>query len=504
MTMSPWVYVVFFGYIVGVIAIGFATWTRKNSDDYMVAGRRMPYWVVGSAYVATYMSVSSFLGVVGAIHGDGWSPNGAYIGSVVGYMGGLAVFGPRLRRLGGITIPDFLGDRYNSDLVRIMSALIVIGGYFLYFSVQFIGIGILFHLLFGMAYTWSVLFAFGVLLLYVLLGGLLATAYVDVLQLGLMWTGGVLVAVIAFHRSGGIFSGLPDVVQELQASAPDFLAPSAEGTSVAWSLVLLWIIGSLSRADTISRAYLAKSEREVYKAILFSMPFIWASATLFFFFGLIGAVLLPDLTGTDAEQTFLIMAGEWAPPILTGMAFTGLLASAQSTVSGQMMTAAMGVSRDIYARVVAPRFLGREAGDDEVLRITRTALIVLGAASLAFALIRPGFIFDFVNLSVAIMGPAFLVTWLAGMFWRRATRQAAIGCLVIGVVVSVALFYNPVELFGRPWLNGPVVSLVIVAVVMVVVSLMTKPTAAALELYDRLSRVTTDREASREVETVDS
>src|SRR5699024_434784 len=102
--------------------------------------------------------------------------------------------------------------------------------------------------------------------------------------------------------------------------------------------------------------------------------------------------------------------------------------------------------------------------------------------------IRPGFIFDFVNLSVAIMGPAFLVTWLAGMFWRRATKEAAILSLVVGVVISVYWFYNPIVLFGRPWLNGPVVSFVVVAAIMVVLSFVTKPTAASLELYDRLKR----------------
>src|SRR5699024_9204181 len=180
----------------------------------------------------TYMSVSSFLGIVGTIHSDGWGPNGAYIGSVVGYMGGLAIFGPKLRRLGGITIPDFLGDRFNSDLVRVISAMIVIGGYFLYFSVQFIGIGILFHIMFDMPYSASVVVAFTILLAYVLLGGLLATAIVDVLQLGLMWTGGVVVAIIAFHRSGGILSGLPGIVERLNTTAPDFLNPGASATSV--------------------------------------------------------------------------------------------------------------------------------------------------------------------------------------------------------------------------------------------------------------------------------
>ncbi|PCC45516.1 sodium:solute symporter family protein [Brevibacterium aurantiacum] len=486
--MSPWIYIIFFGYLVGVIAIGYTTWRKKNADDYLVAGRRMPYWVVGSAYIATYMSVSSFLGVVGTIHNDGWSANGAYIGSVVGYMGGLAVFGPKLRRLGGITIPDFLGDRFNSDIVRIMSAIVVIGGYFLYFSVQFIGIGVLFNLLFGMSYIWSVVIAFAILLAYVLLGGLLATAYVDVLQLGLMWTGGIAIAVVGINRSGGMLSGLPAIVDKLNATTPEFLNPSSSESAVAWSLVLLWIIGSLSRADTISRAYLAKSEREVYKSILFSMPFIWASGTLFFFFGLIGAVLLPQLQGTDAESTFLIMASDWAPPIFAGMAFTGLLASAQSTVSGQMMTAAMGISRDTFGKVIAPRILHRAATDREVLGITRVALLVLGAASLTFALIRPGFIFDFVNLSVAIMGPAFLVTWIAGMFWRRATKLAAIVCIFVGVIVSVFYFYNPIQLFGQLWLNGPVISLVIVTVLMIVVSLVTTPTQESLDLYDSLKR----------------
>lgn len=491
--MSIWVYVVFIGYLVGVLALGFWTARSQTVKEYFAAGQRMPYWVIGSAYVATFVSAASLLGVVGAVHQNGMLGNAPYVGSVVGYVAGLALFGPLLRRFGQFTIPDYMGDRYDSNAVRALSAVILFVGYFLYISVQVIGVGILFQLLFGIPYSLGVVIALAVVLVYTMLGGMLATAYVDVFQMMFMWTSAIIIAAIGFGRVGGIFSGVPNLVGQLRESTPEYLTTAAAegGVWAIWSVVLIWVFGTLSRVDTISRAYLAKNEREVYKAVLFSTPLIWAAGIMFFFIGILGAGLLPNLEGLEAENTFLIMAQDWAPGILTGLAFAGLLATAQSTVSGQLMISAMAVGRDIYARVLFPSLRGGEEAPDErrVLNITRYSMVFMGVIAGALAVVRPAFIIQIITLSVAIMGPGFLVTWLAGFFWRRATKTGAIIALVVGVASATYLSISPIVVPGAPWLVTPLISIAITAVGMVVGSLATQPSDRAIEVYERLKSV---------------
>jgi Na+/proline symporter len=254
---------------------------------------------------------------------------------------------------------------------------------------------------------------------------------------------------------------------------------------------LIWLFGTLSRADTISRAYLAKNEREVYKAVLFATPMIMASGIMFFFIGILGAGLLPNLDGLEAENTFLIMAQDWAPGIITGLAFAGLLATAQSTISGQLMVSSMAVSRDIYARVLFPRLRGNAVAPDErhILSVARYSMVFMGLIAAALAVVRPTFIIQIITLAVAIMGPGFLVTFLAGFFWRRATKTGAIIALVLGVTSATYLSFYPITVPGAPWLVAPLMSIVITGVGMVVGSLVSQPPSeGAIEVYERLRR----------------
>ncbi|PWA12160.1 hypothetical protein DCC39_06925 [Pueribacillus theae] len=483
-------YIVFIGYLLLVIVIGYLT-SKGSEKQFLVAGQNQPYWVVGAGYVATYLSAASFLATPGLVYHQGFMGNGAYLGSVFGYMGGLALFGPMLRRFGKVTIPDFLGDRYDSNVVRALSACLIFVGYFLYISVEIIGIAFLFELMFGVSYLTAIFIAMAVILIYTVLGGMMATAFTDVFQHFFTWISAVIVGTAAMINVGGV-SGLVNKITELH---PDFLTIS-NGTGDAtliWGLFFTWVIGTLARADTISRAYLAKSEREVYKAVLFATPFIWICTFFFLLVGLMGAVLFPGLDGTQAEQVYLIMADKVVFPIFTGLAFAGFLASAQSTTSGQLMVSALAVGRDIYGRLVGPLLKKRPIDDKEVVRVTRLAILVMSVLSFLFAAFRFTWMLDIITVSMAIMGPAFLVTWLGGFFWKRATRAGAIAAMVVGSVTASYTQITDFSIEAVPWLVAPLFSLIITVIAFIVVSMISSPSEKSLQVYKQLRRPNTNK-----------
>lgn len=487
MNLSISTYLVFICYILLVIFIGYRT-SRLSNSDFLVAGQKQPYWVVGSAYVATFLSATSFLGIPGAVYHEGFVQNGTYFGSTIGYIAGLAIFGPLLRRFGRVTIPDFLGERYDSKLVRGFSSILIFVGFFLYISAQVMGMAFLFELLFDVPYSVAVLIAIGIVLLYTFLGGMLAVAYIDVIQLFFTWISVVILVILAMNKVGG----MTQLVAKIEELHPTLLtADGGTGDSwMIWSFILVWLIGTLARADTLSRAYLAKSEREVYKAILFSTPFIWICGFLFLFIGMAGKVIFPALEGMESENIYFMLADNLALPIFVGIVFAGFLASAQSTASGQLMVAALAVGRDIYGEMIGPLLKKRTIENSEVVKVTRGAIVIMSIAMFTFASLRLTWLLDISSLAMAIMGPAFLVTWLGGFFWRRATKFGAVAALVVGAIIATFTWVTNFSIPEIPWLVPPLLSLIVTAVAYIVASLMSKPTEKSLDVFNMLKQKT--------------
>ncbi len=482
--MSPTIYIVIFLYLLATLIIGYLSSRDSTTVDYVAGGQNNPYWVVGAGYIAEYLSASSFLGIVGIIYVQGFMPNGAYVGSVIGYMGCLALFGPLLRRFGQFTIPDFLGDRYDSNFVRGLSAAVIFIGYIFYVTIQFIGVGLLFQLIFDIPYFVAVIIAAGIVGIYTLLGGMKATAYVDVFQLLFAWVSAGIIITVTVLKGGGMYN----IIGNIEKHYPHFFTSDAGlgDPWVVWSLIFIWIFGTLARADTVSRVFLAKNEREVYKAILFTTPFIWASGLMFFILGMAGRSLLPGLEGVEAETIYLIAAQEWVPPVITGIAFAGLLSAAQSTASGQLMVSSLAVGRDIYGKFLGEKIKKRKITEEEMIKMTKIVLVVMVLLTMGVALMRLSWITTFANLSAATTGPAFLVTWLGGFFWKGSTKQGAASALIVGALLGSYTFLFGFSIPAAPWLVGPVFTLIVTATVFIVVSKFTKTTENSLKVYDSI------------------
>ncbi|WP_010676991.1 sodium:solute symporter family protein [Bacillus timonensis] len=495
--MSLIVYVIIALYLIAALYIGHLTSKNSTAVDYMAAGQNNPYWVVGAGYIAEFLSVSSFLGIVGIIYAQGFMPNGAYVGSVIGYIGCLAIFGPLLRRYGEFTIPDYLGARFDSNLVRGFSALLIFVGYLLYISVQLIGVALLLQLVFDMPYWVGVLISGGIVVIYTFLGGMKATAYVDVFQLFFAWISAAIIICVAVFRGGGMIN----IVDQIEKYYPTFLTNDAGLGNhwTVWSLIFIWIFGTLARADTVSRVFLAKSEREVYKAVIFVTPFIWAASLMFFFLGMAGKLLIPGLEGTDAESIYLIVAQEWVPPVITGIAFAGLLATAQSTASGQLMVSSLAIGRDIYGKIIGPIIKKRAITESEMVKATKFALIVMSVITVGIAVLKLSWITTFTNLSAATTGPAFLVTWLGGFFWKRSTKTGAVLALIVGAVLGSYTFLSGFSIPSMPWLVAPVFTIIVTAIAFVIGSYIGKPSEKSLAVFNELKEKTLGKSENKNI-----
>lgn len=476
---------VFCLYLVFILYLGYKTYAGSDSDKFFVAGQNQPYWIIGSGYVASFLSTASFMGTSGLVYHEGFLGNGAYLGSTIGYIAGLALFGPILRRFGQFTIPDFLGQRYDSDAARAISAIVLFIGFFLYISSQVIGVSILFQLLFDIPIWIGIIGSIAIVAFYTVAGGMMANAIIDAVQFIITWVTAILVLILGVIKTNGIFS----LVDQVEKHYPNFLtSDNGLGDNWAiWSVMLVWIIGSLARADLISRAYLAKNVREVYKAILFVTPVIWVCGVFFFLYGMIGVIAKPGLEGQESELIYLIMAQDWLLPVVAGLAFAGFLASAQSTASTQLMVSSMAVGRDLYGKIIGPRIKKKTISEKEMMGVTRIAMLIMCTASCFLAFYNGNWILDIINVSMAVMGPAFLVTWLGGFLWKDATKTGAISALLVGSLSAVYTWITDFSIAAAPWLVPPLFSLILTAIAFVVGSFFGKPSKAALKIFSQIN-----------------
>ena len=155
------------------VYIGVGFFSRvSNTSGYWVAGQGIGKLGNGAAIASDWMSAASFMGVAGLLYLKGWFGLGYIVGWTGGYVLLLCLIAAQIRRFGKYTIPEFLGDRYNSHGVRLIAAAVTVLISITYSTAQFKGIGLICGWIFGMSYTASVFFAAGVVCAYMLISGM--------------------------------------------------------------------------------------------------------------------------------------------------------------------------------------------------------------------------------------------------------------------------------------------------------------------------------------------
>lgn len=163
--------------------IGIALWARAGStNDFYVAGHGVHPVVNGMATAADWMSAASFLSMAGLIAGMGYGGSVYLMGWTGGYVLLALLLAPFLREFGKFTVPDFVGDRYYSDVARLVAVVCALFVSFTYIAGQMSGVGIAFSRFLGVDFNTGILFGMGIVFVYAVLGGMKGVTYTQVAQ----------------------------------------------------------------------------------------------------------------------------------------------------------------------------------------------------------------------------------------------------------------------------------------------------------------------------------
>jgi SSS family solute:Na+ symporter len=473
-------------YFVLMIGIGIYAWakTRNTSEGYLLAGRDLSPSVTALSAGASDMSGWLLLGLPGALFASGLVEAWIAIGLTVGAGLNWWIVAPRLReqteRLGNaLTIPQFLANRFpeSGTVLRVVSAVIIVGFFTVYTASGMVGGGKLFATAFagvlptgGLSdYMFGILITAGIVLIYTTIGGFLAVSLTDFVQGMIMMVALVVMPLV-------ILSGHDSTAPLNLSSVPQegFLSLTQGATLVGVISAVTWGLGYFGQPHIIVRFMAIDRVENIPRAGIIGMSWMVISLTGAVAVGLAGRAYAEanGIVIEDAETVFIVLANLLFHPAITGFLYAALLAAIMSTISAQLLVSSSSLTEDFYRL-----FLRRNASEREAVNIGRLCVALVAAAALVIAADPESEVLGLVANAWAGFGAAFGPLILLALLWRGMTGAGAVAGLVTGAGVVagwIAMGWNKAFL-GGPGLYEIVPGFVAAFAAIVVVSTLTRP-----------------------------
>ncbi len=480
--------------------IGIAIWARAGSSkEFYVAGGGVPPIINGMATAADWMSAASFISLAGIVSFGGYDGSVYLMGWTGGYVLLALLLAPYLRKFGKFTVPDFIGDRYYSNVARVVAVIAALIVSFTYVAGQMRGVGIVFSRYLEVDINTGVYIGMAIVLFYAVLGGMKGITYTQVAQycvlifafmvpaifisiqmtgnpipqLGFGGTGedGVylLDKLDGLHQqlgfseytSGGksmidVFAitlalmagtaGLPHVIVRF------FTVPRVKDArkSAGWALLFIAILYTTVPAVAVfARVNLIETVSEEKYADLPEWFGNWEKTGLLKYEdknndGVVQYVADKGTNELTIDRDIMVLANpEIArlPNWVVALVGAGGLAAALSTAAGLLLVIASSISHDLFKKIVMPKI--SEKGELIAARISAAIAVVIAGY---FGINPPGFVAAVVALAFGLAAASFFPAIVLGIFDKRMNKEGAIAGMIIGL--GLMLFYMLKFKFG--------------------------------------------------------
>ncbi|MFA6244101.1 MAG: sodium/solute symporter [Candidatus Hydrogenedentales bacterium] len=474
-------------YMIGSLVLGsFCARYVGNAEDFFLAGRALPFWAIGFSIVVSDIGATDFVAVAGAAYRNGISAaNFDWMGSMPAMVIAAFIFVPYFWRSGVFTIPEFLGRRYNTGVQFINGLIWVVVQFVMLAVMLWITADKLMYTILGWDPHWTLWITVIITGCYTFGGGLTAVVFTDVVQLIVMYVGGLGLLALCLWEVGG-FGALqtkvlalgPAYANHFNILLPNDTTGPFPWTGIVFGLGLVMAVSYMSGNQLIVQRTLgARSEWDAKGGMLFGgflKSFIPLMVALP---GLCAVVLLPDLGMENADRAVPSLIRVYLPAGLRGLMFAALFAALMSHISATLNSVTTITVTDVISLI--RKWTGGGAFSPKTsLNLGRaiTAFFVITTGLSAEALGNSDQIYVFLQTVLSLFQGPLLAILLLGIMWRRATGWGGLAGLVLGVACCFVLNYTP-DLFPSefPFLFVAWWSFVFSMAVTVIVSLCTRP-----------------------------
>ncbi len=451
----------------------------KSSKDYILAGKSIGFWMFVILMVSSTTSGMTLLGTSGLGFNTGWPTIWEQIFVPLTVAVCIVLYGAKLSQIGKtrgyMTVQDYFADRfYSARTIRGISGISVITTSLIYLVGQYTAISIVLVWLFGITHAQALVIAGTFVFLYVMLGGLYAVAWTNTLQ-GLSIIFGVLIIAPLVIKNAGGFTAVNHVLasidpQMVTLSYPSAYAPYAFATPAYLVSFFFLLAFGLGASPHIVNNVLAVKNQKVFKYAPFVAFGIYV--IIMFLIKIVGfsaraLVEQGQLNVPYADFSFISSVQNALPEVVWPFFAVIVLAAVMSTTDRMMLTIGATASWDIYKNIFRP-----DADDKKITLYSRVVVVIAAIVTMALAINPPELLAWLIWMSIGVTLSVFVVPILAGLYWKRATKEGAMTAMVLGFITAVVSGYYHQYVAKLP-VHFSFYSFMVAIIAMIVVSLLT-------------------------------
>ena len=502
MSLQIWIWI-----IVGLtfaLYIGIAIWSKAGStNEFYIAGKGVNPIANGMATAADWMSAASFISMAGIISFIGYDGSVYLMGWTGGYVLLALLLAPYLRKFGKFTVPDFIGDRYYSNVARTVAVFCALIVSFTYIAGQMRGVGIVFSRYLEVDINSGVFIGMGIVLFYAILGGMKGITYTQVAQycvlifafmvpaifISIQMTGNPITQLgFGSQSADGVYllDKLNGLHEELGFSE---YTSGSKSTLDVFLITAALMIGTAGLPHVIVRFFTVKKVSDARKSAGWALLFI---AILYTTAPAIAVFARTNLIETVSEKEYSTMPywfKKWEdtglltyddknddniiqylgdeqlneltidkdimvlanpeiaqlPNWVIALLAAGAIAAALSTAAGLLLVISSSISHDLIKRMVKPDI--SDKGELIAARISAFFAVLLAGY---FGINPPDFVAATVALAFGLAAASFFPAIVLGIFYKKMNKEGAISGMLIGILSM--LFYMTKFKFG--WFGG--------------------------------------------------
>ena len=427
--------------------------SKNFVKDYFIGGRTLGGFVLAMTTVATYSSVSTYVGGPGMAWQIGYGWLYMAIVQVVVIFLVMGVFGKRMalvaHKIDAVTVIDVIRSRYQNDTLANIAAGVIVLFFCATMVAQFVGAAKLFEAVTGFSYLTGLTLFGLIVVVYTTIGGFKGVAVTDAICAIAMLAG----LAILFYSMLKTAGGYDAIMTHIQTADPAMLEPLSRGKMPISLYISQWLlvgVCTLALPQSVVRSISYKDTKALSNAMIIGTIMIGAITLVATWIGVLSKGILtnPSIAayGGSVDNITPRTIVACMSPFWAGVTIIGPIAATISTISSLLLTGSSSIIKDIYMNIQAKQ--GREVTNDQVKKLSMACTLIMGLAVYFIAIVPPDLIWKINMFAFGGLETAFFWVMIFGMFWSKANSKGALWCLVGGVLSYCATMALGIKVFS--------------------------------------------------------